>query len=59
MERAHRTGAEKGMATLADVTIPRWFPPEFVATKAPVLDKVRGMILAMPSKGFAGGAVGL
>ncbi|MEA2989958.1 MAG: 3-oxoadipate enol-lactonase, partial [Alphaproteobacteria bacterium] len=33
--------ADKGMDALADVTIPRWFPPDFVATKAPVLDKVR------------------
>ena len=32
------------MDALADVTIPLWFPPEFVATKAPVLDKIRGMI---------------
>ena len=38
--------ADKGMGALADVTIPRWFPPEFVATKAPVLDKVRRMINA-------------
>src|SRR5438477_12315109 len=35
---------EKGMEALAEVTIPRWFPPEFVASKAPVLDKVRAMI---------------
>jgi 3-oxoadipate enol-lactonase len=51
--------AEKGMAALADVTIPRWFPPEFVATKAPVLDKVRGMIVGTPFKGFAGCAQAL
>jgi 3-oxoadipate enol-lactonase len=51
--------AEKGMAALADVTIPRWFPPDFVATKAPVLDKVRGMILSTPFKGFAGCAQAL
>lgn len=49
----------KGMDALADVTIPRWFPPEFVATKAPVLDKVRGMINATPLKGFAGCAAAL
>ena len=51
----------KGMAGRHDVTIPRWFPPEFVATKSPVLDKVRGMIEATPLQGFAGcgGAVGL
>ena len=54
--------AGKGMEALADVTIPRWFPPEFVATKAPVLDKVRGMINATPLAGLRrlrGGAVGL
>jgi 3-oxoadipate enol-lactonase len=49
----------KGMDALADVTIPRWFPPEFVATKAPVLDKVRAMINATPLKGFAGCAAAL
>lgn len=49
----------KGMAALADVTIPRWFPPDFVASKAPVLDKVRGMILSTPFKGFAGCAEAL
>jgi len=51
--------ADKGMGALAEVTIPRWFPPEFVATKAPVLDKVRGMIKATPFKGFAGCAQAL
>ena len=49
----------KGMDALADVTIPRWFPPEFVATKSPVLDKVRGMINATPFQGFAGCAAAL
>jgi 3-oxoadipate enol-lactonase len=51
--------ADKGMDALADVTIPRWFPAEFVATKAPVLDKVRGMIRTTPIKGFAGCAQAL
>ena len=51
--------AAKGMEALADVTIPRWFPPEFVARKAPVLDKVRGMIEATPYQGFAGCAAAL
>ncbi len=51
--------AGKGMEALADVTIPRWFPPEFVAGKAPVLDKVRAMIKATPFKGFAGCAEAL
>ena len=52
-------GAEKGMAALAEATIARWFPQEFVARKAPVLDKVRRMILATPFKGFAGCAAAL
>src|SRR6266568_4161917 len=36
--------AERGMEALAEPTIGRWFPPEFLATKSPVLDKVREMI---------------
>ncbi len=51
--------SRKGMEGLAEVTIPRWFPPEFVATKAPVLDKVRGMIVSTPFAGFAGCAAAL
>ena len=51
--------SEKGMEGLVDATVNRWFPPEFVATKAPVLDKVRGMIRATPVKGFAGCAQAL
>ena len=51
--------AEKGMEALVDVTVNRWFPPDFVATKAPVLDKVRGMIRTTPYKGFAGCAQAL
>src|SRR5215510_12444740 len=35
---------ENGMEALVDVTVNRWFPPDFVATRSPVLDKVRGMI---------------
>ena len=53
---------DKGMEALVDVTIPRWFPPEFVATKAPVLDKVRDMIDATPFarlRRLRRGAVGL
>ena len=54
--------AAKGMDALADVTINRWFPPEFVATKAPVLDKVRGMITHDAVQGLRrlrAGALGL
>src|SRR3954463_11699897 len=52
-------GAEKGMDALADVTIPRWFPPEFVAARPPVLDRIRGMIRSTPYQGFAGCAYAL
>lgn len=52
-------GASKGMEGLVEVTVNRWFPPEFVATKAPVLDKVRAMIRTTPYKGFAGCAQAL
>ena len=47
------------MEALVDVTVNRWFPPEFVATKAPVLDKIRGMIRTTPYDGFAGCAYAL
>jgi len=49
----------KGMEALVEVTVNRWFPPEFVATNAPVLDKVRSMIRATPLAGFAGCAAAL
>ena len=52
-------GAEKGMEALVDITVNRWYPPEFVATKAPVLDKIRGMIRTTPYNGFAGCAYAL
>lgn len=52
-------GAEKGMEALVEVTVGRWYPPEFVATKAPVLDKVRDMIRTTPYDGFAGCAYAL
>jgi 3-oxoadipate enol-lactonase len=51
--------ADKGMGVLADATVARWYPPEFVATKSPVLAKVRGMIASTPFDGFAGCAAAL
>src|SRR5438128_3114007 len=51
--------AAKGMDALVEVTVNRWFPPDFVASKAPVLDKVRGMIRTTPFQGFAGCAQAL
>jgi 3-oxoadipate enol-lactonase len=50
---------EKGMDALVDITVNRWFPPEFVATEAPVLDQIRGMIRTTPYQGFAGCAYAL
>jgi 3-oxoadipate enol-lactonase len=49
----------KGMEALVEVTVNRWFPPDFVGAKPPVLDKVRGMIRTTPFKGFAGCAEAL
>ncbi len=51
--------AKDGMAALVEPTVTRWFPPDFVATKAPVLDKVRGMIRSTPFAGFRGCAMAL
>jgi 3-oxoadipate enol-lactonase len=52
--------AEKdGMAALVEPTVARWFPPDFVATKAPVLDRIRGMIRSTPLAGFRGCAQAL
>lgn len=45
---------EKGMEALVDVTVGRWFPPEFVAANPPILDKVREMIRTTPLDGFVG-----
>jgi 3-oxoadipate enol-lactonase len=50
---------DKGMEGLVEITINRWFPPDFIGTNAPVLEKVRGMIRATPFKGFAGCAEAL
>ena len=47
--------AEKqGMEPLVEITIGRWFPPEFAQSNPKVVDKVRAMIRTTPVKGFAG-----
>jgi 3-oxoadipate enol-lactonase len=51
--------AKDGMAALVEPTIARWFPPDFVAGKPPVLDKVRQMIRSTPIAGFTGCAQAL
>jgi 3-oxoadipate enol-lactonase len=51
--------AKDGIGALVEPTITRWFPPDFVATKAPVLDKVRQMIRSTPIAGFSGCAQAL
>jgi 3-oxoadipate enol-lactonase len=51
--------AKDGMAALAEPTLMRWYPPDFVATKSPVIDKVRHMIHNTPIAGFTGCAQAL
>jgi 3-oxoadipate enol-lactonase len=48
-----------GIGPLVEPTINRWFPPDFVAAKPPVLDKIRQMIRSTPIAGFAGCAQAL
>ncbi len=57
-ERIEIAGKD-GMEALVEPTIARWFPPDFLATKAPVLDKVRQMIRSTLMAGFAGCAQAL
>jgi 3-oxoadipate enol-lactonase len=45
---------KQGMEPLVEVTIGRWFPPEFVQSQPKVIDKVRQMIRTTPPKGFIG-----
>jgi 3-oxoadipate enol-lactonase len=51
--------AKDGIEALVEPTIGRWFPPDFVAGKPPVLDKVRQMIRSTPVAGFSGCAQAL
>src|SRR5260370_26533826 len=51
--------SKDGLAALVESTIARWFPPEFLATKSPVLDKIRQMIRSTPIAGFSGCAQAL
>src|SRR5260370_28114681 len=51
--------SKDGMGALAEPTIARWFAPEFVAAKPPVLDKVRQIIRSTPIAGFSGCAQAL
>jgi 3-oxoadipate enol-lactonase len=50
---------KEGTAALAEPTIARWFPPDFLAAKPPVLDKIRQMIRSTPIAGFSGCAQAL
>lgn len=43
-----------GMAATVDATIERWFSPAFVASGAPVVEKVRDMIRQTPVQGYCG-----
>jgi 3-oxoadipate enol-lactonase len=51
--------AKDGIGALVEPTIGRWFPPDFLAAKPPVLDKVRQMIRSTPIAGFTGCAQAL
>jgi 3-oxoadipate enol-lactonase len=53
LARAH------GMESLVEPTIGRWFPPDFVASGAPAVDRLRRMIRTTPVNGFAGCAAAL
>jgi len=46
--------SEKGMDDLTEPTIARWFPPEFLEKRPPVVEKVREMIRTTPAQGFIG-----
>lgn len=46
--------SEKGMDALLESTVARWFPPEFLERRSPVLAKIREMIRTTPVKGFVG-----
>lgn len=45
---------EKGMTAVADLTIPRWFSPEFQARDAETVRGFRTMIQACPAAGYLG-----
>jgi 3-oxoadipate enol-lactonase len=45
---------EKGMDSLVESTMERWFTASFREKPLPVLDKIRGMIRATPLKGYVG-----
>jgi 3-oxoadipate enol-lactonase len=49
----------KGMEGLAEPTIGRWFPAEFIAANPAVIDRVREMIRSTPAAGFIGCALAL
>jgi 3-oxoadipate enol-lactonase len=45
---------EKGLESLVEPTIQRWFTPEFITKSPPAVDKVRGMIRSTPAQGYIG-----
>jgi 3-oxoadipate enol-lactonase len=49
----------EGMATIADVMLPKLFSPKTVARKAPVVSRVREMILGNKSEGAAAALRGM
>jgi len=49
-----KTAETQGMEPLVEPTIGRWFTPPFINARKDVVDRVRGMIRATPSRGYAG-----
>ena len=45
---------EKGVESLVEPTIQRWFPPEFIKSSPAVIDKMRSMIRSTSAKGYIG-----
>jgi 3-oxoadipate enol-lactonase len=45
---------QQGMATLADMTMPRWFTDGFRAREPQTVEQFRGMVAACPQDGYLG-----
>ncbi len=43
---------QQGMATLADLTMPRWFTDEFRAREPQTVEQFRAMVAACPKEGY-------
>jgi 3-oxoadipate enol-lactonase len=45
---------QRGMATVADMTMPRWFTEDFRAREPQTVDQFRAMVAACPKDGYLG-----